>query len=80
MIRRIILLLGICFPFWLQAQNPSIVECRIGEKVGREIFLFGVENGQKVVMANAVYQNDGYYGFKFIPAYEGFYVIGDKQN
>lgn len=31
-------------------------------------------------MANAVYQDKGYYGFKFIPDYEGFYVIGDKQN
>ena len=80
MIQRIILFLGICFPFLLQAQEPVTVECRIGDKIGREIFLFGVENGRKVVMANAVYQDKGDYGFKFIPDYEGFYVIGDKQN
>lgn len=78
--RGIILFLGICCSFWLQAQEPATVECRTGEKVGREIFLFGVENGRKTVMVNAVYQGNGYYGFRFIPAYEGFYVIGDKQN
>ncbi|MCM1032080.1 MAG: hypothetical protein NC410_11640, partial [Oscillibacter sp.] len=78
--KRVILFLGICFPFLLQAQEPATIECRIGDKVGKEIFLFRVEDGRKIVMANAVYQNNGYYGFKFIPTYEGFYVVGDKQN
>ena len=80
MIRSIILFLGVCFSILLQAQEPATIECRIGGKVGREIFLFRVENGRKISMANAVYSNNGYYGFKFIPEYEGFYVLGNKQN
>lgn len=80
MIRNIVLFFGICFSFLLQAQESVTVECRIGEKVGREIFLYGVENGRKVVLASAIYQHNGYYGFRFIPEYEGFYVIGDRQN
>ena len=30
-------------------------------------------------MVNAGYNGNGYYGFSFIPEYEGFYVIGDDK-
>lgn len=74
------LFLFLCFTFLSQAQKPATVECRIGRKVGQEIFLYRVENGRKIVMATANYHHNGYYGFRFIPEYEGFYVIGDRQN
>lgn len=61
-------------------QKPVTVECRTGAGVGSKINLFRVENGNKVAMANAVYNKNGYYGFSFIPEYEGFYVIGDDRN
>lgn len=78
--RNILFFFGLCFSFLLQAQKPATIECQIGKKVGQEIFLYGVENGRKVILATAVYQQNGYYGFKFLPEYQGFYVIGDKQN
>ena len=37
-------------------------------------------NGTKVAIADAVYNKNGYYGFKFVPEYEGFYVVGDDRN
>lgn len=56
------------------------IECRIGEGIGKTIQLFGVENGQKKILASASYAQNGYYGFSFIPEYEGFYVLGDGRN
>lgn len=61
-------------------QKPVTVECRTGKGVGSKINLFRVVNGDKVNMANAIYNKNGYYGFQFIPEYEGFYVIGDDRN
>lgn len=64
----------------LSAQNPVTIECQVGEGIGNKIQVFRVENGRKVSMVAAVYNENGYYGFKFIPAYEGFYVIGNEQQ
>lgn len=69
--------------FWaglLYAQQPVTVECRTGEGMGEKLQLYRVERGNKVKMADAVYNRNGYYGFKFIPEYEGFYVIGDEKR
>ncbi len=62
------------------AGQPATVECRIGEGVGTKMHLFKVVNGSKVAIADAVYNKNGYYGFSFVPEYEGFYVIGDDRN
>lgn len=64
----------------LQAQSPVTVECRTGEGIGEKLHLFKVVNGTKVAIADAVYNKNGYYGFKFVPEYEGFYVVGDDRN
>lgn len=74
------LLLGLLALGVLQAQEPVTVECRTGTGLGKEWRLFKVVNGTKEPMANAVYNQNGYYGFKFIPEYEGFYVIGNDQR
>lgn len=65
---------------WSIAQRPVTVECRTGDGVGSTIHIFRVENGQKVAIADAVYNKNGYYGFKFVPEYESFYVVGDTYN
>lgn len=62
------------------AQQSTTVECRTGENFGPEILLFRVENGKKEAIAKAAYHKNGYYGFMFIPEYEGFYVIGDARS
>ena len=63
----------------LHAQKPVTVECSVGEGVGTTIQLFGVDKGEKKVLASASYNQNGYYGFSFIPKYEGFYVVGDGR-
>ena len=63
----------------LHAQKPVTVECSVGEGVGTTIQLFGVNKGEKKVLASASYNQNGYYGFSFIPKYEGFYVVGDGR-
>lgn len=73
-------LFGLLVAGVLQAQQPVTVECRTGEGIGNKLHLFQVINGTKVSIADAVYHQNGYYGFRFIPEYEGFYVIGDDRN
>ena len=63
----------------LHAQKPVTVECSVGEGLGTTIQLFGVDKGEKKVLASASYNQNGYYGFSFIPKYEGFYVMGDGR-
>ena len=74
------LMICLLFAGVLRAQEPVTIECRIGEGIGKTIQLFGVENGQKKILASASYAQNGYYGFSFIPEYEGFYVLGDGRN
>lgn len=77
--KLLLLFAGIVFSGVLSAQRPATVECRIGEGIGKKMNLFKVQDGKKIPVANATYAN-GYYGFKFIPEYEGFYVVGDEQR
>lgn len=63
----------------LYAQEPVRIECRTGEGIGKNIHLWRVEKGEEKNMVNAGYNGNGYYGFSFIPEYEGFYVIGDDK-
>lgn len=72
-----ILLTGLLIAGLSQAQQPASVECRTGKGIGREIHLFRVDDGKKVSIARAEYGKNGYYGFRFIPEYEGFYVVGN---
>ena len=72
-----ILLTGLLIAGLSQAQQPASVECRTGKGIGREIHLFRVDDGKKVSIAQAEYGKNGYYGFRFIPEYEGFYVVGN---
>ena len=65
---------------FLSAQSPATIECRTGEGIGEKLHLFRVLNGVKVSIAEAVYHQNGYYGFRFIPEYEGFYVIGNERS
>lgn len=81
MMKRIIFMLVMSMVAgWSIGQQPVTVECRTGKGVGSAIHIFRVENGQKVAIADAVYHKNGYYGFKFVPEYEGFYVVGDDHN
>lgn len=80
MIRNVFLLVLLFVTGLSFGQQSVSVECRTGKGTGTKICLFRVENGNKVAMADAVYNKNGYYGFKFIPEYEGFYVIGDEYN
>ena len=62
----------------LFAQKPATVTCQTGEGIGKSLHLWRVEKGEQKSMAIATYTGNGYYGFSFIPEYEGFYVIGDE--
>lgn len=62
------------------AQQSTTVECRTEKEIGPEIQLFRVEKGKKESIAKATYHKNGYYGFQFIPEYEGFYVIGNARS
>ena len=74
------LIVCLLFSGMLHAQKPVTVECRVGEGIGTTIQLFGVDKGEKKVLASASYNQNGYYGFSFIPKYEGFYVVGNGKN
>ena len=63
----------------LFAQKPATITCRTGEGIGKTLHLWRVEKGEQHKMADATYAGNGYYGFSFIPEYEGFYVIGDDK-
>ena len=63
----------------LFAQEPATVTCQTGEGIGKTLHLWRVEKGEQKKMADATYAGNGYYGFRFIPEYEGFYVIGDDK-
>ncbi len=80
MMKYVMLLCCLLTVSFLQAQSPATVECRTGEGIGEKLHLFKVVNGTKVSIADAVYNKNGYYGFKFMPEYEGFYVVGDDRN
>ena len=54
-LKSISLWAGLLWAGLSQAQQPATVECRIGEKVGKKIHLYKVEDGKKVSVANAVY-------------------------
>lgn len=60
-------------------QKPVTVECYTGMGIGNKVSVFRVENGKKVPVAQANSTN-GYYGFKFVPEYEGFYVVGNDNS
>ena len=62
----------------LFAQKPVTVVCETGEGIGKSLHLWRVEKGEQKSMAIATYTGNGYYGFSFIPEYEGFYAIGDE--
>lgn len=77
--KTIILLSCLLLAGMLYAQEPVRIECRTGEGIGKNIHLWRVEKGEEKNMVNAGYNGNGYYGFSFIPEYEGFYVIGDDK-
>lgn len=77
---KFVLIVCLLFTGVVHAQKPVTVECRIGEGIGKNIQLSGVDHGQKKVLASAFYAQNGYYGFRFVPEYEGFYVLGDGKN
>ncbi|HAP19339.1 MAG TPA: hypothetical protein DCR38_16465, partial [Butyricimonas virosa] len=76
----VLLIICLFFVRVLPAQKPVTIECRIGEGIGKIMQLSGVNNGQQKILASASYAQNGYYGFRFIPEYEGFYVLGDGKN
>lgn len=76
----VLLIICLFFVRVLPAQKPVTIECRIGEGIGKIMQLSGVNNGQQKILASASYAQNGYYGFRFIPEYEGFYVLGDGKS
>lgn len=60
----------------IYAQEPVRIECKTGEGIGKNIHLWRVEKGEEKNMVNAGYNGNGYYGFSFIPEYEGFTSSG----
>ena len=77
---KFVLIICLLWAGVLRAQKTVTIECRVGEGVGKNIQLFGVDNGQKKLLASASYTQNGYYGFRFVPEYEGFYVVGDGRS
>ena len=56
------------------------VNCRIGDEVVKQLELYKLVNGEKVLLASATPDSTHSFGFRFVPEYEGFYWIGDKQR
>lgn len=77
--KNILILAFLFASVWAFGQKPVTVECYTGEGIGNKVSVFRVENGRKVPVAQATGTN-GYYGFKFIPEYEGFYVVGNDNS
>lgn len=77
---KFVLIIYLLWAGVLRAQKMVTIECRVGEGVGKNMQLFGVDNGQKKLLASASYTQNGYYGFRFVPEYEGFYVVGDGRS
>ena len=54
-----------CLPMilwgFLSAQSPATVECHTGKGVREKLHLYKVVNGTKVTIADAVYNQNGYY-------------------
>ena len=76
----IVIWLGLLVAARSQAQLPATVECFTGGKAGHTVYLYKVEDGKKVSIASATVGKNGYYGFKRIPEYEGFYAVGDARS
>lgn len=82
MLKQLLLWMAVCVSGLLSAQEAITLECRVeeGMNVGGEIKLYRVERGEMVEKAVGRYSGTGYFAFRFIPEYEGFYVVGNKNN
>ncbi|HWW41016.1 MAG TPA: hypothetical protein VNZ46_16980, partial [Pedobacter sp.] len=58
------------------AQTPAVVTGLLKKETTKTVKLFKVEEGKSIEIASAKANAKGYFGFKFYPEYEGFYVIG----
>lgn len=56
------------------------VSCRIGDEVVKQLELYKLADGKKVLIASAVPDSTHFFGFQFVPDYEGFYIIGDQRQ
>lgn len=81
-LKQLMLWIAVCVSGLLSAQDAVTVECRVPKDmhVGEEIRLYRVEKGEMVEKAVGRYSGEGYFAFRFIPEYEGFYVVGNKNN
>ncbi len=68
--------------FLLKAQQPSNINGTLDTEPYRKVSLFKVYNGRLVEIATSSPSSRGQFAFRFIPEYEGLYVIatGTAQN
>lgn len=82
MLKMWLLWMVVCVSGLLSAQEVVTLECRVPRdmNIGGEIRLYRVEKGEMVEKAVGRYSGEGYFAFRFVPEYEGFYVVGNKNN
>lgn len=66
------------------AQKQVGVECRIDDEVRlnreNEVKLYREEQGEMVEKTWGKYTDEGAFIFSFVPEYEGFYMVGEKDG
>lgn len=84
MLKQIILWMAVCLSSLLSAQETFTVECRLAGDIhinpDNKITLYEIKKGKLVEKATGNCSDENYFAFRFIPAYEGFYMVGNAQN
>lgn len=84
MLKQIMLWMAVCVSSLLSAQETVTLECRVAENIKMDaegkVTLYEVKKGRLVEFATGNYSEGGYFAFQFIPAYEGFYMVGNEKN
>lgn len=63
-----------------QSSELATISCRIGDEVVKQLEIYKLVNGEKVLLASATPDSTHSFGFRFVPDYEGFYWIGDVRS
>lgn len=84
MLKQMMLWMAVCVSSLLSAQETVTLECRVAGDIKMEaegkVILYEVKKGKLVEFATGKYSEGGYFAFQFIPAYEGFYMVGNRMN
>ncbi|MCC8173117.1 MAG: hypothetical protein LIO65_01610 [Odoribacter sp.] len=79
--KKIVIIVFVVFAcFSIQANTPVTIECRTDVESLKTLTLNRIHEGKNVQISTSSKTGEGYFGFKFIPSYEGFYTLNDGRG